>query len=78
MVERSLTTKMEDARDAAQFKLQEILQAYRSEVGNQSSGLVLPPNLSLLPLITLGILKHISLRLSNSISSDTRSYASTS
>ncbi|KAJ3167262.1 COPII subunit [Irineochytrium annulatum] len=76
-IERSLTSKIEDARDAITYKLNEILAAYKAGFTSSSQAvqLVLPNNLKMLPLMTLGLLKNTAFRASNVIPSDLRSYA---
>ncbi|CAG8673381.1 14942_t:CDS:2, partial [Acaulospora colombiana] len=61
--ERSLSSKLEDARDALTNKMVDILGAYKSAViGNQAGAsphLQICNNLKLLPLLSLGLLKHV-------------------
>ncbi|KAJ3188766.1 COPII subunit [Gaertneriomyces sp. JEL0708] len=75
-VERALTSKLEDARDALLHKLDEIITAYKQEflTTGQSGQLVLPANLAMLPVLTLGMLKHLAFRGSANVPSDLRSY----
>ncbi|KAJ3127695.1 COPII subunit [Nowakowskiella sp. JEL0407] len=75
-IERALVTKIEDARDALVYKLVEILGTYKQNftTSGQSSLLLAPENLSLLPVLTLGMLKNLSFRPNAVPSSDIRSY----
>jgi protein transport protein SEC24 len=62
-VERALNGGLEAARDALQSKITEILQTYRKELagGNMGGGgLQLPQNLRALPVLFLGLIKHVS------------------
>jgi protein transport protein SEC24 len=63
-VERSLSSKLEDAREAVSAKCIEIAGIYKTELTAAGSGasvhLQLSENLKLLPLLTLGLLKHVS------------------
>jgi protein transport protein SEC24 len=66
-VERTLNSGLEAARDALQAKLIELLQTYRKELagGNMGGGgLQFPANLRGLPVLFLGLMKHVSLSLS--------------
>ncbi|KAJ3358497.1 COPII subunit, partial [Kappamyces sp. JEL0680] len=62
-VDRSLTSKIEDARDALVYKLTELLAVYKSSF-NQASHpqqLMIADNLQLLPSFILGMIKNIGL-----------------
>ena len=62
-VDRSLTAKIEDARDALVYKLAEILSIYKSSF-NQASHpqqLMICENLHLLPVFILGMLKNVNM-----------------
>ncbi|KAI9787661.1 MAG: COPII subunit [Geoglossum umbratile] len=77
-VERALNSGLEAARDALQAKLIELLQTYRKELagGNMGGGgLQFPANLRGLPVLFLGLMKHVALRKSAQIPSDLRSAA---
>ncbi|CAI2163666.1 12011_t:CDS:10 [Funneliformis geosporum] len=78
-VERSLSSKLEDARDALTNKMIDILGVYKSALTSSQSGaspqLQICNNLKLLPLLSLGLLKHVGLRASSQIPTDLRSYA---
>ncbi|KAG8907637.1 COPII subunit [Tulasnella sp. 403] len=80
-VERSVSAKMEDARDALTNKMIDILTTYKntmtSSAGGASAQLSISDNLKFLPLLTLGLLKHVGLRQSSQIPSDLRAYAQT-
>lgn len=64
-VERSLSHKLEDARDALFAKMVEILTAYKSDMATAGAGanaqLALPENLHMLPVLVLGLLKNVRL-----------------
>ncbi|KAJ2721324.1 COPII subunit [Coemansia sp. Benny D115] len=70
-VDRAVEARLEDAREALQHKALEIIGAFKSECTQSSSGattqLQIPRALQLLPLLTLGSLKHPSLRNANNI-----------
>lgn len=62
-IERGLTSKLEDARDAIVNKTIDILGVYKSQVlgfGKASSPqLSVPSNLKLLPLLALSLVKNV-------------------
>jgi len=60
-VERSLTAKIEDARDALVYKVIEILAVYRSNFAKNIAGTILmvPEQLRHLPLMILSLIKHV-------------------
>ena len=64
--DRALSTKLEDAREAVQYKCVEVLGAFKTECTRSQLGattdLQVPRNLQLLPLMCLSILKHTSVR----------------
>ena len=64
-VERSITHKLEDARDAVFAKLVEILQSYKTSMTSAGSGasaqLAVSENMKMLPVLVLGLLKNVSL-----------------
>lgn len=64
-VERSLSAKLEDARDAIINKLVEIFTVYKSTMTSAGQGaspqLVTSDTMKFLPLLLLGLLKHVSL-----------------
>lgn len=62
-IERSLTAKMEDAREAVLYKLIDILGAYKTNftTSAQSIQLLLCENLKHLAALVLGIMKNVSL-----------------
>ncbi|KAF9131018.1 COPII subunit [Mortierella sp. 14UC] len=78
-VERGMNAKLDDARDALTNKVVDILGVYKTHMTASSSGatpnLQICDNLKLLPLLTLGMLKHVGLRGGSQIPSDLRSYA---
>ncbi|EUC53780.1 protein transporter SEC24 [Rhizoctonia solani AG-3 Rhs1AP] len=78
-VEKTLSSKLEDARDAVTNKLIDILGTYKSTMTAAGSGasaqLSVSDNLKFLPLLCLGLLKHVGLRQSAQIPPDLRAYA---
>ncbi|KAF9519326.1 hypothetical protein BS47DRAFT_1370747 [Hydnum rufescens UP504] len=78
-VERTLTHKLEDARDAITNKLVDILGTYKSSMTASGRGasaqLAIADNMKLLPILSLGLLKHVGLRQSAQIPPDLRAYA---
>ena len=54
---------MDEARKAIEYKLQEIMAVYKSIHGAaaQAGSLIMPPNLKLLPLMILALLKNVNL-----------------
>lgn len=78
-VERSLSHKLEDARDALTNKMVEILGAYKSTMTAAGSGasaqLAISDNMRMLPLLVLGLLKNVGIRQSSHIPPDLRAYA---
>ncbi|GAA5885064.1 hypothetical protein JCM16303_006387 [Sporobolomyces ruberrimus] len=78
-VERSMQSKLEDARDAVSNKLVDILGTYKATMTSAGSGaspqLVIADNMKFLPLLMLGLLKNTALRHSTMIPSDVRAYA---
>lgn len=78
-VERSISSKLEDARDALVNKMVDILTTYKNTMtssgGGASAALSIADNMKFLPLLTLGLLKHVGIRQSTQIPSDLRAYA---
>lgn len=78
-VERSLTHKLEDARDAVHQRLVEILSSYKSSMTSAGAGanaqLAISENLRMLPVLILGLLKNVGIRQSAQIPPDLRAYA---
>jgi protein transport protein SEC24 len=76
-VEKALGSGLEAARDGLQSKLIELLQTFRKELagGSMGAGLQFPSNLRGLPVLFLGLMKHVGLRKSAQIPSDLRSAA---
>lgn len=62
-VERSIGSKLEDARDAIVNKLVDILGTYKSTMTSAGAGasaqLAICSNMQMLPLLCLGLLKHV-------------------
>lgn len=62
-VERSMQAKLEDAREAVTNKLVDILGTYKATMTSSGSGaspqLVISENMKFLPLLMLGLLKHV-------------------
>ncbi|KZT03773.1 protein transporter SEC24 [Laetiporus sulphureus 93-53] len=78
-VERSITHKLEDARDALFAKMVEILQAYKASMTTAGQGasaqLATSENMKMLPVLVLGLLKNVGIRQSAQIPPDLRAYA---
>ncbi|CDO68670.1 hypothetical protein BN946_scf184790.g19 [Trametes cinnabarina] len=78
-VERSLTHKLEDARDAVFNKMVEVLSAYKASMTAAGAGasaqLAISENLKMLPVLLLGLLKNVGIRQSAQIPPDLRAYA---
>ncbi|PWN50921.1 putative SEC24-COPII coated vesicle component [Violaceomyces palustris] len=78
-VERSIHSKLEDARDALTNKIVDIFTTYKSTMTSAGSGaspqLSIASNMALLPLLVLGLLKHVGIRQSSQIPPDLRAYA---
>ncbi|KAI9490579.1 hypothetical protein BDB00DRAFT_768538 [Zychaea mexicana] len=78
-VERALSSKLDDARDAIVNKVADIFSVYKSHVLGSGPGstpqLTGPSNLNLLPLLALCLIKHDGLRQSSQIPTDLRSNA---
>ncbi|KAJ3559386.1 hypothetical protein NM688_g386 [Phlebia brevispora] len=78
-VERCITHKLEDSRDALFNKMVEILQAYKASMTAAGAGasaqLAISENLKMLPVLVLGLLKNVGIRQSAQIPPDLRAYA---
>ncbi|KZT23697.1 protein transporter SEC24 [Neolentinus lepideus HHB14362 ss-1] len=78
-VERSLTHKLEDSRDALFSKMVEILTSYKSSMTAAGAGasaqLAICDNMKMLPVLILGLLKNVGIRQSAQIPPDLRAYA---
>lgn len=78
-VERSLTHKLEDARDFIQKSLIDILIAYKTSMTSGGAGasaqLAISENMKMLPVLVLGLLKNVGIRQSTQIPPDLRAYA---
>jgi len=63
-VERSMSHKLEDARDAVTNKMVDILSTYKVSMTASGTGasaqLNIADNLKMLPLLCLGLVKHVS------------------
>ncbi|BFZ56751.1 COPII subunit [Savitreella phatthalungensis] len=77
--ERCLSATLDNAREAVGARVNEIMDTYRKHLLNTNTGASVPlricSNLRLLPLLSLSLLKHLSLRKSSQIPSDLRSQA---
>ncbi|KAH7099784.1 CPII coat sec24 protein [Auriculariales sp. MPI-PUGE-AT-0066] len=78
-VERTQQSKLEDARDAVQNKLIDVMTAYKGTMTSAGAGasgqLAIAANMAQWPLLALGLLKHVALRPSSQIVPDLRAYA---
>ncbi|KAI8063182.1 hypothetical protein BC940DRAFT_336035 [Gongronella butleri] len=78
-VERALSSKLDDARDAVVNKLVDLLGVYKTHILGSAQGstpqLNVPDNLKLLPLLALALIKHDGLRQSSQIPTDMRANA---
>jgi protein transport protein SEC24 len=78
-VERSLSHKLEDARDSLVNKTVEIMNAYKASMtaggAAASSQLAIADNLRMFPVLMLAILKSVAIRQSGQIPPDLRAYA---
>lgn len=76
-VDRTLSSSLGDAREALMNACIDALSVYRTSVANQpqSSGLLAPYSLRLLPLFILAIMKHTAFRLGSSTRLDERCFA---
>ncbi|KAI9144636.1 Sec23/Sec24 trunk domain-containing protein [Paraphysoderma sedebokerense] len=77
-IDKALTSKMEDARDALLNKIIDLCGVYRTCLGSigggAAGGLVVSENWRGVAVMTLGLIKHMALRASMGIPSDTRSF----
>ncbi|KAF8220019.1 CPII coat sec24 protein [Tricholoma matsutake] len=80
-VERSLTHKLDDAREYVYQKLVDILVAYKASMTSGGAGasaqLAVADNLKMLPVLVLALLKNVGVRQSAQIPPDIRAYAQT-
>ncbi|XP_068702636.1 protein transport protein Sec24A-like [Montipora foliosa] len=76
-VDRTLSSSLGDAREALMNACIDALSVFRTSVANQpqSSGLIAPYSLRLLPLFILAIMKHMAFRLGSSRRLDERCFA---
>jgi len=75
-VEKALTHKLSDAREALVNKCLEILTVYKTDLAPSSNNtsLMLPETLKLFPLYILGLIKSIVLKAATDVRPDERSY----
>jgi len=70
-VERAMSSKLEDARDAVINKVVDIMKVYKDSMtaagGGASAQLTVPENLKLMPLLACALVKHVSRRICNSL-----------
>ncbi|KAI3644225.1 hypothetical protein MP228_010389 [Amoeboaphelidium protococcarum] len=76
-VERAVTAKLEDARDALINKCVDVLKVYKTSFSSagQNPQLLACENLKLIPLMTLGLIKNKALRCGSHTPSDIRVHA---
>jgi protein transport protein SEC24 len=78
-VEKTMQSKLEDAREFITKQLVDYLVAFKAATQAGGSGastqLAIPDNLRHLPLLLLGLLKHVGIRESSQIPPDMRAYA---
>jgi hypothetical protein len=60
-VEKALTSNIDYARELIMLNLTDIMNSYKAAFtsSGQSSQLIIPENLKLLPILTLGLLKSV-------------------
>jgi len=75
-IEKALTSKLSDAREALVQKCIDILTVYKSDIAHQQSSaqLLLPESLKLFPLYVLALAKNILFRTGTDIRPDERTY----
>lgn len=61
-IDRSLTSKLEDAREALIYKIAELISIYKSSFnqGSHPQQLMIASNLQLLPVYILGMIKNVN------------------
>lgn len=78
-VEKTMQSKLEDAREYITKSLVEMLSAFKTATQAGGSGastqLAVPENMRFLALLCLGLLKHVGIRESSQIPPDMRAYA---
>ncbi|KAI7869365.1 Sec23/Sec24 trunk domain-containing protein [Spinellus fusiger] len=78
-VERALSSKLDDARDAIVNKLIDMVGVYKTHVLGSAQGtltqLTVPENMKLLPALAFALIKHDALRQTSQIPTDLRSNA---
>ncbi|TPX48602.1 hypothetical protein SeMB42_g02938 [Synchytrium endobioticum] len=75
-VDRVLSSRLEDAREAILNKLIDIISVFKSNftTSGQSVQLLLPENLKMLPMLVMGLIKNLGFRQATNIPSDLRQY----
>eukprot|EP01125_Pyxidicula_operculata_P014797 TRINITY_DN4973_c0_g1_i1.p1 TRINITY_DN4973_c0_g1~~TRINITY_DN4973_c0_g1_i1.p1 ORF type:complete len:818 (-),score=253.42 TRINITY_DN4973_c0_g1_i1:19-2472(-) len=75
-IQKSLTTKLTEAREAIVNKCVDILSVYRQSFGtpNTNVQLMLPESLKALPLYVLAVVKSVIFKTSTTVNPDVRSY----
>jgi len=71
-------SSLDDSRNLVTNRLSDMLQVYKNQVAGSagaSAQLAAPSNLSLLPLLACGLVKHVGLREGSTIPPDLRAYA---
>ncbi|KAL7753855.1 COPII subunit [Sorochytrium milnesiophthora] len=73
-IQRAVESKFEDARDAVINKCVDLLGVYKSVFGGSNTGaqLLICENLRMIALLSLGLTKHMSLRVVGTIPTDLR------
>ncbi|XP_076005249.1 protein transport protein Sec24B isoform X2 [Genypterus blacodes] len=74
-IDRSVSSNLSDARDALINAITDLLSAYKSNVSNLQSGLIVPASMCLFPLYILALLKQKALRTGTSTRLDERVFA---
>ena len=78
-VERTMSSKLDDARDALVTKCAELLGTYKTELTSAQSGAIaqlqVSDSLKLLPALMLAMVKHVAFRGGSQVPSDLRSHA---
>ena len=74
-VERALTSKLEDARDALVNKCVDMLGVYRANFTSGQGQLVVDECFKLLPVLILAMIKHRALRPGSQVPTDFRTHA---
>ncbi|KAL8573166.1 hypothetical protein ACOMHN_036151 [Nucella lapillus] len=76
-VDRTISSSLEDARDAMMNACQDMMNAYATQIpaGQRAGALMAPFSMRLIPLFTQAMLKSVALRLSANIRVDERVFA---